>query len=184
MSSTNNYRVRPQRGKVNNSSTTSKIFSQLFIDTNLDLCIIGALFAFYYNDSLKSYAQELDFDDGGEVVIPVNVTQELPNDQAMYAILFPWFAQTISVFIYYIISRYLKVLPYTAIVFLFGVVIGAVTKPTLTANREANALTYSAAIWLNMDGLVILLVFLPGLIFNDTFTINVHLFFQCKDVFV
>ncbi|KAL3781604.1 hypothetical protein ACHAW5_010534 [Stephanodiscus triporus] len=175
MTSANNYRVRPQRGKVN--SSTSRIFSQLFIDTNLDLCIIGALLAFYYNDSLKSYAQELDFE-GGEVANPGNATQGLPNDQAMYAILFPWFAQTISVFIYYTLSRYLKVLPYTAIVFLFGVVIGAVTKPTLSANREANALTYSAAIWLDMDGLVILLVFLPGLIFNDTFTINVHLFFQ------
>jgi hypothetical protein len=111
-----------------------------------------------------------------------STTQESPNDQGMYAILFPWFAQTIAVFIYYIISRYLTVLPYTAIVFLFGVVYGAVLNPSLTENKEANAIAYSAAIWLNIDGLVILLVFLPGLIFNDSYTINVHLFFQCEDV--
>jgi hypothetical protein len=177
MSSKNNTnRLQPKRGKVDNA--TSKIFSQLFIKTNLDLCIIGALIAFYYNDCLlTSNAQQFE---EGEYPLPQNGTQTSPNDQAMYAMLFPWFAQTITVFIYYAISRYLKVLPYTAIVFLFGVIIGVLTKPTLVANREYNAISYSTAIWLKIDGLVILLVFLPGLIFNDSYTINVHMFFQCK----
>ena len=90
-----------------------------------------------------------------------------------YAILFPFLTQTIAIFIYYIISRYLKVLPYTAIVFLLGTIIGYATD-----NQQDNAVAYSTSIWLGINGQVILLVFLPGLIFHDSFTINVHLFFQ------
>ena len=178
MNTKNNIRLHPKRGKVNNA--TSKICSQLFINTNLDLCILGAIFAFHYSDSLIT-SNALQFEDGEDRQLE-STTQESPSDQGIYAILFPWFAQTIAVFIYYILSRYLTFLPYTAIVFLFGVVIGAVLNPSVVADRGQNALAYSASIWLNIDGLVILLVFLPGLIFNDAYTINVHLLFQCKDV--
>ena len=143
------------------------------------MCILGALFAFHYSGSLIT-SDALQFEDGEDSQLE-STTQESPSDQGIYAILFPWFAQTIAVFIYYIISRYLTFLPYTAIVFLFGVVIGAVLNPSVVADRGQNALAYSASIWLNIDGLVILLVFLPGLIFNDAYTINVHLLFQCKD---
>ncbi|KAL7531439.1 hypothetical protein ACHAXR_004044 [Thalassiosira sp. AJA248-18] len=45
-------------------------------------------------------------------------------------------------------------------------------------NNNENAVAYSTSIWLGINGQVILLVFLPGLIFHDSFTINVHLFFQ------
>jgi hypothetical protein len=175
-------------GKINSSSrlhlkrgkaALKTIFSQLFIKTNLDLCIIGALVAFYYNDCLlTSYAQNFEEDEYPPVQ---HRTLASSDNQAIYAMLFPWFAQTIAVFIYYFISRYLKVLPYTAVVFLFGVVIGLLTKPTLAENMQDHAITYSTYIWLKIDGLVILLIFLPGLIFADSFTINVHMFFQGED---
>lgn len=90
-----------------------------------------------------------------------------------YAILYPWFTQTIAILIYYVLSRYLQFLPYTAIVFLLGFVLGYGT----TQNPH-NAIGQSALLWLGINGQVILLVFLPGLIFLDSFTINVHLFFQ------
>ena len=40
------------------------------------------------------------------------------------------------------------------------------------------ALDKASVIWMNINGQVLLLVFLPGLIFLDAFTLNVHLFFQ------
>jgi hypothetical protein len=181
----NNNRLHPKRRKANYAASKT-IFSQLFLKTNLDLCIIGALVAFYYNECLlTSKAQQFE---EGEYPPLQHRTLASSNNQAIYAMLFPWFAQTIAVFIYYVISRYSKVLPYTAIVFLFGVVIGVLTKPTLAENMQDNAISYSTYIWLKIDGLVILLIFLPGLIFADSFTINVHMFFQgegeCNPIYI
>ena len=80
-----------------------------------------------------------------------------------------------AIFIYYALSRYLSFIPYTAIVFLVGVGIGY--KAEYFQDNE-NAILVSSLKWITMNGQVVLLVFLPGLIFLDAFTINVHLFFQ------
>jgi len=78
-----------------------------------------------------------------------------------------------GVFIYYLLSRHLPSLPYAAIVFLLGFSIGYTTT---SASRDAT--TQSASIWLQINGQLILLIFLPGLIFLDSITTNVFLFFQ------
>ena len=83
------------------------------------------------------------------------------------------FVQIISVVIYYLITRYLHSLPYTAMVFLLGAIIGY-----FTTSDSTDAIMESASIWIDINGQVLLLVFLPGLIFLDSYTINVHLFFQ------
>lgn len=83
------------------------------------------------------------------------------------------FAQVIAIFIYYLLSRYLQFVPYTAVVFLLGSLIGYAT-----ANHPTNAVDKSALLWMGIDANVLLGVFLPGLIFLDAVTINVHLFFQ------
>lgn len=76
-------------------------------------------------------------------------------------------------FIYYILSRYLQCVPYEGIVFILGAAVGYDT----TIYRT-NAITESASSWLGINGQMLLLIFLPGLIFLDSYTINVHLFFQ------
>jgi NhaP-type Na+/H+ or K+/H+ antiporter len=81
--------------------------------------------------------------------------------------------QILAVFIYYAVTRYFRALPYTALVFILGLAIGY-----FTTGYGVNSITDSASLWLKINGQVILLVFLPGLIFLDSFTINVHLFFQ------
>jgi len=49
----------------------------------------------------------------------------------------------------------------------------------LATNCDAtNAILQSAEVWLGINGQLILLIFLPGLIFLDSYTIDVHLFFQ------
>ena len=84
------------------------------------------------------------------------------------------FCQLMAIFIYYGVSRYLSFMPYTAIVFLMGVGIGYECDWTGTQN----AVLVAAQNWLAMNGQVVLLLFLPGLIFLEAVTINVHLFFQ------
>lgn len=159
------------------ATTTRRTLRDQFINTNVDLFLLGIFFALY-NSSVSS--QIFDDEEKGEGVSALSSPYydedvEESNSDPVYAILFPWFTQTLAIFIYYIISRYLKILPYTAIVFLLGTIIGYVTN-----NRQENAVAYSANIWLGINGQVILLVFLPGLIFHDSYTINVHLFFQGK----
>ena len=96
------------------------------------------------------------------------------SDAQVFAVFFPIFCQSMAIFIYYALSRYLTFIPYTAIVFLVGVGIGY----NAAYYQNQNAILVSSLNWITMNGQVILLVFLPGLIFYDAITINVHLFLQ------
>jgi len=176
-----------RRSRVSSSSSKSKrTLRDQIINTNIDIVLLGILLAIYNT----SAASQL-FDNEQDTTVdstPLTLSSEEENDSyyiddennnPVYAILFPFFTQTLAIIIYYLISRYIKVLPYTALVFLLGTIIGYVTN-----NNQENDLAKSVNIWLGINGQVILLVFLPGLIFNDSFTINVHLFFQgeCVDI--
>ena len=170
-----------------NNATKVELF---LVHNNLDLYLLGVFMATYhlYSNNRNSsnscaYAQQYyttaDYDDISDdddtIIITEKVSYMGSNDQsAIYALLFPWLVQTCSIFIYYLITRYFKILPYTATVFIYGMVLGFFTEsPTTT-----NSIAYSSEVWLGIDGYVVLLIFLPGLIYNDAHTINVHLFFQ------
>ncbi|KAL7519475.1 hypothetical protein ACHAWX_004231 [Stephanocyclus meneghinianus] len=164
---------------TNPKRTTS--FRDQFLTSNLDIFVIILFLAVYNRGSHEVDAAENFSGDepGGNGTSHMNSTSGsvfsyTANELAPYAILFPWFVQIIAVFIYYVITRYLQSLPYTALVFLLGFTIGYAT-----TGYGDNAISDSAALWLTINGQVILLVFLPGLIFLDSYTINVHLFFQC-----
>jgi len=168
-----------RRSRVSSSSKSKRTLQEQLINTNIDIVLLGILLALY-NTSAAS--QLFDNEDTAVDSTPLTLSSEEENDSyyiddennnPVYAILFPFFTQTLAIIIYYLISRYIKVLPYTALVFLLGTIIGYVTN-----NNQENDLAKSVNIWLGINGQVILLVFLPGLIFNDSFTINVHLFFQ------
>ena len=170
-----------RRSRVSSSSKSNRTLRDQLINTNIDIVLIGILLALY-NTSAAS--QLFDNEDTAVDSTPLTLSSEEEdelyynnidneNNNPVYAILFPFFTQTLAIIIYYLISRYIKVLPYTALVFLLGTIIGYVTN-----NNQENDLAKSVNIWLGINGQVILLVFLPGLIFNDSFTINVHLFFQ------
>ena len=168
-----------RRSRVSSSSKSKRTLQEQLINTNIDIVLLGILLALY-NTSATS--QLFDNEDTTIDSTPLTLSSEEENDSyyiddennnPVFAILFPFFTQTLAIIIYYLISRYIKVLPYTALVFLLGTIIGYVTN-----NNQENDLAKSVNIWLGINGQVILLVFLPGLIFNDSFTINVHLFFQ------
>jgi len=89
-----------------------------------------------------------------------------------HAVLFPSFCLTIGIVIYYLLSRYLQALPYTAVMFLLGTLMGI----GVALLQNDDQLNESIRLWLNIDSEVLLLVFLPGLIFKDAIGLNVHLF--------
>ena len=99
------------------------------------------------------------------------------------AIIFPWFAEALGIVIFYLTTRYVLVLPYTGIMFILGVFMGV----GATRLGLEDHLTQSLMQWSNINYEVLLLVFLPGLVFNDSFGLDVHLFgiafWQCIMLF-
>lgn len=95
------------------------------------------------------------------------------HENSPYGILFPWFTVLVGIFAYYIISRFSHGVPYTAVMFIFGSLMGFLSLYTFDT-----AIIESTRMWMGIDGEVILLVFLPGLLFLDSFNINVYLFRQ------
>ena len=63
-------------------------------------------------------------------------------------------------------------MPYTAVMFIVGAVMGYCAKE----NIGHNAVTESTRMWIGIDGEVLLLAFLPALLFVDSYESNVYLF--------
>lgn len=78
-----------------------------------------------------------------------------------------------GIFAYYVLSRHFPALPYTAVMFIIGFCIGFSVQRV-----NSNAVTVSTTVWLGIEGEVVLLVFLPGLVYLDSYNIDVHLFLQ------
>lgn len=89
-----------------------------------------------------------------------------------YAIIFPWFVVATGIFVYYIISRFCHFIPYTAILFLIGTVMGV----AITVTDANDQLTQSIRMWENINSELLLLAFLPGLLFKDAYGLDFHLF--------
>ncbi|KAL3769325.1 hypothetical protein ACHAWO_007524 [Cyclotella atomus] len=156
-----------------------------FINTNLDLFLIAVLLALYHVGCAYANEETTAHEETTTVTetTPDEVTTEhgsaseeeilIEQEYSVYAVLYPWFVEIIGVFAYYFLSRYLHALPYTAVMFIVGFFIGFAVQRT-----EVNGITISAANWINIEGEVILLVFLPGLLYLDSYNIDIHLFLQ------
>lgn len=97
------------------------------------------------------------------------------DDEPATAVLFPWFSEVLGVLTVYVLTRWCRdTLPYTAVMFVIGALLGvAVTK---NDNMRADKLQESVMQWSTINGELLLLVFLPGLLFVDAFGVNFHLF--------
>lgn len=84
------------------------------------------------------------------------------------------FIEVIGVFVYYALSRWCHQIPFTAIMFLIGFCIGFCVDRV----KPRNILLESSYIWTNIEGELIILIFLPGLLYLDSFNIDIHLFLQ------
>lgn len=95
--------------------------------------------------------------------------EEIPP---VHAVLFPAFTLTIGVVAFYLLARYAHALPYTAVMFFIGALMG-IGAELWDADDQLNE---SLRLWIPIDSEVLLLIFLPGLIFKDSMGQNVHLF--------
>ncbi|GAX29584.1 hypothetical protein FisN_24Lh042 [Fistulifera solaris] len=102
----------------------------------------------------------------------MNGEQELQIEHA-HAVLFPAFTLLLGVVTFLVLARSFKALPYTAVMFLLGTVMGIWVE---LAEYSTDHITESLRLWIPIDSEVLLLVFLPGLIFKDAISLNVHLF--------
>lgn len=89
-----------------------------------------------------------------------------------HAVLFAPFSLTLGVVVFYLLTRYMQALPYTAVMFLLGTVMGI----GVVVVGGKDHISESLHLWINIDSEVLLLVFLPGLIYKDAHGLNVHLF--------
>ncbi|GKZ01050.1 hypothetical protein MPSEU_001056700 [Mayamaea pseudoterrestris] len=93
------------------------------------------------------------------------------------AVLFPCFSIVIGVLVYYTLSRIPFLhqwLPYTAAMFVIGAMLGVGC--TLTGN-STKRLNDAVQVWTNIDAEVLMLIFLPGLIYKEiAIGLNVYLF--------
>ena len=72
------------------------------------------------------------------------------------AVLFPWFSEIIGVLVFFMVTRYFRLLPFTAIMFLIGTFMGVGAERLSNENH----LTESISQWGKINSEVLLLVFL------------------------
>ena len=90
----------------------------------------------------------------------------------VYAVLLPWFVQALGIVVFYLLTRHLQALPYTAVLFVLGLIMGVGG----SLGSSDDQLTSSIRMWADIDSHVLFGVFLPGLLFKDAFEVNFHLF--------
>lgn len=114
-------------------------------------------------------------DVGGGTYSEEEVKEPIDYAPSSFTVLFPWFIQVIGVIAFFVITRYELVIPVQALMFLIGAACGSVSTirynaidPTSTLIvDELDQLSISILQWSKIDSAVLLLVFLPGLIFRD-----------------
>ena len=93
------------------------------------------------------------------------------------AVIFPWFTVFLGLIAYYGITRSFPHLPYTVAMFIIGVAMGAGSAySTSSGSSDVLNLTESVNMWTPIDSHVLFLVFLPGLVFRDSYNLNVFQF--------
>mmetsp|Transcript_29516 Transcript_29516/g.81122 ORF Transcript_29516/g.81122 Transcript_29516/m.81122 type:complete len:874 (+) Transcript_29516:259-2880(+) len=89
------------------------------------------------------------------------------------AVLYPFFILCLGIVAHCFLSRYAPWLPYTAVLFILGTLIGV----GATRFENDNVLHKSIVdFWLPIDSELLLVAFLPGLVFSDASGQNTHLF--------
>jgi NhaP-type Na+/H+ or K+/H+ antiporter len=106
-----------------------------------------------------------------------NSTHHEEGVEPAFAVLFPWFIQAVGICVFFIQTRTFHALPYTALLFLIGTVMGI----GAAESGLADQLTESILLWTDINSEVLLVVFLPGLLFRDAFHVNFYLFTEAMD---
>lgn len=100
-------------------------------------------------------------------------TSEEEDVEPAVAVLFPWFALAVGTLAYLVLTRFLSWIPYTAVMFVIGTLMGVAVVRWDRTTFLTESITY---FWLNIDSEVLLLVFLPGLVAKDAMQLDATLF--------
>jgi|SaaInl74LU_5_DNA_1037368.scaffolds.fasta_scaffold58016_1 NhaP-type Na+/H+ or K+/H+ antiporter len=149
---------------------TDKRVRDYCLQKNLDLILIGIIVAGY------SYHGVDAVDDNTTTDVHHEDT-ESQAEVAVHAVFFPWFAQLVGIAVYYVLSRYARAIPFTAMMFLIGLAIG-VGVEVRTTDGVDSVVDESVSTWMRIPGELLLLIFLPGLLYVDSYSIDVHLFLK------
>mmetsp|Transcript_8996 Transcript_8996/g.13898 ORF Transcript_8996/g.13898 Transcript_8996/m.13898 type:complete len:907 (-) Transcript_8996:63-2783(-) len=134
--------------------------------TNIDLILIGFIVAGY------SYHADAEAVDGNTTT--ENHHEESQTEREIDAVFFPWFAQILGIAVYYLLSRYARAIPFTAMMFLIGMAYGVAVE----MGTGHGVVAESAEIWMKIPGELFLLIFLPGLLYVEAYHVDVHLFLK------
>ncbi len=145
---------------------TDKRVRDYCLRTNIDLILIGFIVAGY------SYHADAEAVDGNTTT--ENHHEESQTEREIDAVFFPWFAQILGIAVYYLLSRYARAIPFTAMMFLVGMAYGVAVEMG-TGN---GVVAESAEIWMEIPGELFLLIFLPGLLYVEAYHVDVHLFLK------
>lgn len=91
-----------------------------------------------------------------------------------YALLFPWMVILMGVGVNFLLIQFQSPVPYAAVIFLLGTVLGAVA--TVEGTSCCNSFIISTLMWTQIDSNVLLLTILPGLILRDAMEVNFDIF--------
>ena len=100
-------------------------------------------------------------------------------ESATTTILFPWFVVTVGVIVSFVLTRFEVPIPSAAVMFIIGTFmrLAAVFQVRhINDLSELDQLSTSVVQWSNIKSAVLLLVFLPGLIFRDAIEVNFNVF--------
>ena len=102
------------------------------------------------------------------------------DEESWIAILWPTLTLIVGVMGYIFLTRYFPSFPITAFMFLIGMASGIIASNTSMSN---NAYTQSTLLWEDINAELLLIAFLPPLLFGDAFHLNISLlkrgFLQC-----
>jgi len=102
-----------------------------------------------------------------------NPAECIPIEEEVWiALVWPALMLFFGVCGYFFLSRYVPTFPTTALMFLFGMATGIIASATSMSN---NAYTQSTLLWEDINSELLLMAFLPALLFGDAFNLNVNL---------
>ena len=102
-----------KKKKPTNHENDEKLRSYL-ISTNYDMIAITLMLALYHASTISVHAAEEEQHSdsiGGGHGSNESTEEVIENEESeVYAVLFPWFAEIVGVFVYYILSRYVYII--------------------------------------------------------------------------
>lgn len=106
------------------------------------------------------------------VILTTSLYDLVSTESPAFAVLFPWMVEILGVIILYLLTRYEINLPHASVLFALGAGMGV----GAVRCGDTDQLTISILQWSLINSEVLLLVFLPGLLFRDAIEVNFDLF--------